>query len=184
VRIVAGSARGVRLATVPRGVRPVSDMAREGLFSSLGPAVEGARVLDLYAGTGAMGIEALSRGAERAVLVERNRLALRTIRENLERTRLAGRADVRQGEVVRMLMGDDKSGGPFDLVLADPPYAASTGEIASVLAALARGWLAPQGWSVALTRPKGAPEANLPVHWHAARRLSYGDTLVLIFQEA
>jgi 16S rRNA (guanine966-N2)-methyltransferase len=184
VRIVAGSARGVRLATVPRGVRPVSDMAREGLFSSLGPAVEGARVLDLYAGTGAMGIEALSRGAERAVLVERNRLALRTIRENLERTRLAGRADVRQGEVVRMLMGDDKSGGPFDLVLADPPYAAAAEEIASVLAALARGWLAPQGWSVALTRPKGAPEANLPVHWHAARRLSYGDTLVLIFQEA
>jgi 16S rRNA (guanine966-N2)-methyltransferase len=159
-------------------------MAREGLFSSLGPAVEGARVLDLYAGTGAMGIEALSRGADRAVLVERSRLALRTIRENLERTRLAGRADVRQGEVARMLMGDDKFGGPFDLVLADPPYAAATEEIASVLAGVARGWLAPQGWTVALTRPKGAPEGHLPVHWHAARRLSYGDTLVLIFQEA
>jgi 16S rRNA (guanine966-N2)-methyltransferase len=159
-------------------------MAREGLFSSLGPAVDGARVLDLYAGTGAMGIEALSRGAERAVLVERNRLALRTIRENLERTRLAGRADVRQADVARMLMGDDTFGGPFDLVLADPPYAAAAEEIASVLAGLARGWLAPGAWTVALTRPRGAPEGNLPVHWHAARRLSYGDTLVLIFQEA
>ena len=184
MRIVAGSAKGVRLASVPRGVRPVSDMAREGLFSSLGRAVEGARVLDLYAGTGAMGIEALSRGAERAVLVERNRLALRAIRENLERTRLADRADVRQGDVTRMLMGDDKFGGPFDLVLADPPYAAASTEISRLLAALERGWLAPDGWTVALTRPKGAAEADLPVHWHAARRLSYGDTLVRIFQEA
>jgi 16S rRNA (guanine966-N2)-methyltransferase len=184
VRIVAGSAKGVRLASVPRGVRPVSDMAREGLFSSLGPGVAGARVLDLYSGTGAMGIEALSRGAERAVLVERNRLALRTIRENLERTRLADRADVRQGDVTRMLMGDDKFGGPFDLVLADPPYAAATTEIAALLSGLGRGWLAEGAWTVALTRPKGAPEANLPVHWHAARRLTYGDTLVLIFQEA
>lgn len=184
MRIVAGSAKGVRLASVPRGVRPVSDMAREGLFSSLGPRVEGARVLDLYSGTGAMGIEALSRGAERAVLVERNRLALRTIRENLERTRLADRAHVRPGEVPGMLMGDDKSGAPFDLVLADPPYAARADEIAEVLGALGRGWLAGSDWTVALTRPKGAPEPNLPVHWLAARRLSYGDTLVLIFQEA
>jgi 16S rRNA (guanine966-N2)-methyltransferase len=184
VRIVAGSAKGVRLASVPRGVRPVSDMAREGLFSSLGSAVEGARVLDLYAGTGAMGIEALSRGAERAVLVERNRLALRAIRENLERTRLADRADVRQGDVTRMLMGDDKFGGPFDLVLADPPYAAAAAEIARLIAGLDRGWLASDGWTVALTRPKEAAESNLPVHWHAARRLSYGDTLVRIFQEA
>ena len=80
VRVVAGTAKGVRLAPVPRGVRPVSDMAREGVFSSLGELVRGARVLDLYAGTGAMAIEALSRGAEHAVLVERDRAALRTIR--------------------------------------------------------------------------------------------------------
>ena len=184
MRIVAGSAKGVRLAPVPRGVRPVSDMAREGLFSSLGAAVEGARVLDLYAGTGAMGIEALSRGAEHAVLVERNRLALRTIRENLDRTRLSDRAEVIGGDVTRMLMGDDKFDGGFDLVLADPPYDAPAEMIVAVLAALAAGWLAPSGWRVALTRPKGAPEPDLPVHWHAARRLSYGDTLVQIFQEA
>jgi 16S rRNA (guanine966-N2)-methyltransferase len=159
-------------------------MAREGLFSSLGAAVEGARVLDLYAGTGAMAIEALSRGAEHAVIVERNRLALRTIRENLERTRLADRAEVIGADVTRMLMGDDKSGGDFDLVLADPPYDAPGDEVDAVLAGLAAGWLATSGWMVALTRPKGAPEPNLPVHWHAARRLSYGDTLVQIFQEA
>ena len=91
VRVVAGTAKGVRLAPVPRGVRPVSDMAREGVFSSLGELVRGARVLDLYAGTGAMAIEALSRGAEHAVLVERDRAALRTIRENVARARVVGR---------------------------------------------------------------------------------------------
>ena len=72
MRVVAGSAKGVRLAPVPRGVRPVSDAAREGVFSSLAEHVPGAQVLDLYAGTGAMGVEALSRGADRAVLVERD----------------------------------------------------------------------------------------------------------------
>jgi 16S rRNA (guanine966-N2)-methyltransferase len=118
------------------------------------------------------------------VIVERNRLALRTIRENLERTRLADRAEVIGADVTRMLMGDDKSGGDFDLVLADPPYDAPGDEVDAVLAGLAAGRLATSGWMVALTRPKGAPEPNLPVHWHAARRLSYGDTLVQIFQEA
>jgi 16S rRNA (guanine966-N2)-methyltransferase len=184
VRIVAGSAKGVRLAGVPRGVRPVSDMAREGLFSSLASAVSGARVLDLYAGTGAMAIEALSRGAEHAVLVERNRAALRTIRDNLERTRLADRADVVGGEVAKVLTGDDPLGRPFDIVLTDPPYDTPHRHVDGVLEALGRGWLPDQGWTLALTRPKGAPDLVVPVHWPAARRLSYGDTLVLIFQEA
>jgi 16S rRNA (guanine(966)-N(2))-methyltransferase RsmD len=92
VRVVAGSAKGVRLGPVPRGVRPVSDAAREGVFSSLAELVPGALVLDLYAGTGAMAIEALSRGAEHAVLVERNRAAVRTIRDNLERAKVGDRA--------------------------------------------------------------------------------------------
>jgi 16S rRNA (guanine966-N2)-methyltransferase len=183
VRIVAGTAKGVRLSSVPRGVRPVSDMAREGLFSSLGPAVLDARVLDLYAGTGAMAIEAISRGAAHAVLVERNRAALRTIRDNLERTRVADRAEVVGGDVAKVLAGDDL-GRPFDLVLADPPYDTPQRQVNGVLGALSSGWLREHGWTVALTRPKGAPELVVPVHWPAARRLSYGDTLVLIFQEA
>src|SRR5512134_3046350 len=94
MRVVAGSARGVRLAPVPRGVRPVSDRAREGLFSSLGDRVRGARVLDLYAGSGALGVEALSRGAAEAVFVERDRAALAAVRRNLELTRSADRAAV------------------------------------------------------------------------------------------
>ena len=94
VRIVAGSAKGVRLAPVPRGVRPVSDMAREGCSRASGPTSPDARVLDLYAGTGAMAIEALSRGAEHATLVERDRAALGAIRDNLARARVAEAADV------------------------------------------------------------------------------------------
>ena len=85
MRVVAGESRGRRLAPVPAGTRPVSDRAREGLFSSLGELVQGARVLDLFAGTGAVGIEALSRGADRAVFVDSSLAAVRAVRDNLER---------------------------------------------------------------------------------------------------
>jgi 16S rRNA (guanine966-N2)-methyltransferase len=184
MRVVAGSAKGIRLAPVPRGVRPVSDMAREGLFSSLGPAVDGARVLDLYAGTGALGVEALSRGAREAVLVERDRAALRTIRENLRRTGLSDRAVVVGLDVRAFVTRDDKNGAPFDLVLADPPYGLVGAELDGVLAGLDAGWLARHRWTVVLTRRKGSSMPVIPVDWSAARRLVYGDTLVLLFREA
>ena len=87
MRVIAGTARGTRLAPVPRGVRPTSDRVRESVFNALGQFFEG-DVLDLYAGTGSLGIEALSRGCDRAAFVEKDRRALATIRENLRRTRL------------------------------------------------------------------------------------------------
>ena len=184
MRVVAGSARGVRLAPVPKGVRPVSDMAREGLFSSLGSAVAGSRVLDLFAGTGALGIEALSRGAAEAVFVERSRGAVAAIRENLRRTHLEDRSVVVGAAVNAILMRDDKDGAPFDLVLADPPYDLASAEVEAVLADLADGWLAPKDWRVVLTRRKGSSTLVIPVHWSVARRLEYGDSLVTIFREA
>ena len=184
MRVIAGSAKGIRLAPVAAGVRPVSDMAREGVFSSLGILVPGARVLDLYAGTGAMGIEALSRGAESAVLVERDRVAVRTIRDNLERTRLAERAEVMPADVTRFVTRDDKSPGPFDLVLADPPYEMPVEEVEGVLAALTEGWLFGEGSRVVLTRPTRSSTLVIPVDFSVARRLTYGDTLVLIIREA
>jgi len=183
VRIVAGSAKGLRLAPVPKGVRPVSDMAREGLFSSLGPSIVGAHVLDLYAGTGAIGIEALSRGARAAVLVERDRAAAATIRENLARTRLGEAAEVVVADVASYL-GRSAALDRFELVVADPPYATPAPELEAVLALIAPGRLAGKGWSVVLTRPKRSSTIVIPVHWVLARRLSYGDTRVLIFQEA
>jgi 16S rRNA (guanine966-N2)-methyltransferase len=184
MRVIAGSARGVRLGRVPEGVRPVSDRAREGVFSSLGDLVPGARVLDLYAGTGAMAIEALSRGAEHAVLVERDRAAARAIADNLERTRLADRAEVVTADVVRFVTNDDNRAAGFDLVFADPPYDAPVAEVEGVLAALAGGWLSPGSGRVVLTRPSTSSTLVVPVDLAVARRLRYGDTLVLIIREA
>jgi 16S rRNA (guanine966-N2)-methyltransferase len=183
VRVIAGSAKGVRLAPVPAGVRPVSDRAREGLFSSIATDVAGARVLDLFAGTGALGIEALSRGAERAVFVERNRGALRALRENLERTRMGSRAEVVAADVTRFVTGKRNSEPAFGLVLADPPYEGDAERVNGVLRALADGWLE-AGAAVVLTRRSGSSMPVIPVHWLLAKRLEYGDTAVLILREA
>jgi 16S rRNA (guanine966-N2)-methyltransferase len=180
VRVIAGAAKGIRLAPVPRGVRPVSDMAREGVFSSLGQLVAGARVLDLYAGTGALGIEALSRGAASAVFVERSHRAVRAIRDNLDRARATAAGTVVASEVLRFLMRDDTSDGGFELVFADPPYETGEGDVSELLARLAQGWLA-ESWTVVLTRPSRNPNHVIPVDWPIARRLSYGDTLVLVY---
>ena len=184
MRIVAGSAKGVRLSPVPPGVRPVSDAAREGVFSSLADHVPGARVLDLYAGTGAMAIEALSRGAERAVLVERDRAAVRTIRDNLERTKMGDRAEVVASDVLSFVRSHDNLGAGSDLVFADPPYAIEVPELEAVLSALGSAVASEGAWRVVLTRPKRSSTLVIPVHWVPARRLTYGDTLVLIFREA
>ncbi len=183
MRVIAGSAKGVRLAPVPPGVRPVSDRAREGLFSSIGGEVPGARVLDLFSGTGALGIEALSRGAERATFVDRDRSALRTVDENLTRTHVADRGRTVQADAVGFLMRDDNGEGPFDLVLADPPYDTPAERVEAVLSALAGGWLEP-GWLVALTRPSRSSTHVIPVDWAVSKSLKYGDTAVLIFREA
>ena len=161
----------------------MSDMAREGVFSSLGELVRGARVLDLYAGTGAMAVEALSRGAEHAVLVERDRSALKAIRENLARARVGDSAEIVASDVAAFLTRDDDPLDGFDLILVDPPYAIDEAELASVLSAIGAGGLAGSAWRVVLTRPKQASTPVIPLHWLAARRLSYGDTLVFIFRE-
>jgi 16S rRNA (guanine966-N2)-methyltransferase len=119
MRVIAGTARGVPL-TAPRGAatRPITDRVKETLFAILGDRVPEARVLDLYAGSGAIGIEALSRGAEHADFVERDRSALKALRANLERTRLEG-ASVHEADVERFLASAE---GGWDVVVLDPPY--------------------------------------------------------------
>ena len=119
MRVIAGIAGGIPL-TAPRGTatRPITDRVKETLFAILGDRVPDARVLDLYAGSGAIGIEALSRGAASVAFVERDRGALAALRANLERTRLE-RASVYEADVERFLAGAD---GPWDLVVLDPPY--------------------------------------------------------------
>ena len=180
MRVIAGAAKGKRLGPVPPGVRPVSDRAREGLLSSLASDVPGSRVLDLFAGTGALGIEALSRGADHAVFVDRSHRAAATIRDNLARTGLADRA------TVLVLTAEGYLGGPpadpFDLVFIDPPYEVGS-ELDRVLAALDSGWLA-EGWTLALTRGNRSSTPVIPVDWVVARRLRYGDSLVTVFRPA
>jgi len=182
MRVIAGSAKGTRLVAVPRGVRPVSDRAREGLFSSLGAEVHVARVLDLFAGTGAMGIEALSRGAAAATFVDRDPAAVAAIRGNLERSHLGDRASVVRAEAERFLArtsGPD----PVAVCLLDPPYATPSSELEGLLAGLGGGWLDPAGWVVALTRPKRSSTLVIPVNWRVAKRLEYGDSHFVIYRE-
>jgi 16S rRNA (guanine966-N2)-methyltransferase len=179
VRVIAGGAKGLRLAPVPDGTRPLSDRAREGLFSSLGRAVVDATVWDLYAGTGATGIEALSRGAAHAVFVDHAPQAISTIHANLEKARMQASATVRRQEVATFLGRTDTTA---DVVFLDPPYDTPVEQIEPVLALLTGNRLSP-GWTVALTRPKRSSNIVIPVHFSLARRLQYGDNLVLVYRE-
>jgi 16S rRNA (guanine(966)-N(2))-methyltransferase RsmD len=122
-RVIAGTARGRRLLAPGPGTRPFADRVKQALFAILEPDLPGAAVLDLFAGSGAGGIEALSRGAARAVFVERDPSAAAVIRENLTRCGLAERARVRRSEVAAYLGSAAGGDGPFDVVLVDPPYA-------------------------------------------------------------
>jgi 16S rRNA (guanine966-N2)-methyltransferase len=146
-RVIAGEAGGRRLA-VPGGrdTRPTSDRAREGLFATIASmlgSLDGARVLDLYAGSGAVGLEALSRGAEHVLLVEHGARAARVIRENIEAIGLPG-AVLAADRVERMLARGPADGHRYDVVFADPPYALADAAVSQVLSLLAgQGWLAP-----------------------------------------
>ncbi|MBV8141577.1 MAG: 16S rRNA (guanine(966)-N(2))-methyltransferase RsmD [Verrucomicrobia bacterium] len=118
MKIIAGSAGGIRLNTPPHHLRPTMDMVREAAFSSLADLVAGSRVLDLFAGSGAYGIEALSRGASEAVFVDNHPKSIETIRSNFSKTKLTGR--VIADDVFRFLRRQDER---YRLVFADPPYA-------------------------------------------------------------
>jgi len=178
MRVIAGEAKGARLARPPGGTRPVSDRAREGLFAALGPLVHGARCLDLYAGTGALGIEALSRGAATCVFVDSSAPAIRTIRENLSRTGFEDRSRVVRADAARFL---GRPSGPFDLAFLDPPYALPGGRLREALSAL-RARL-DRNATFVLTRPLRSSIDVIPVHCDTVRRLIYGDTLVFICRE-
>jgi len=185
LRVIAGSVRGRRLIAPPGDdIRPTKGIVREAMFSALDArgAIVDAAVLDLYAGTGALGFEALSRGATRAVLVERDRRALYAIETNLEHTGFGAQARVVRSDVVAFLEVPPPPEAPFDLVFADPPYEASTEEIEALVGRLAEpGWLSP-GAMVSIERPRGAA-LHLPDGFRSGWERSFGDTLV-VFVEA
>lgn len=178
-RIVAGRWRGRRLAVPRSGTRPTSERVREAVFNTLAHQLGGldARVvLDLYAGSGALGLEALSRGADRALLVERDRAAAAVIRRNVAELG-ARNAAVRVAAVGQLARGAAPTVA-FDLVLADPPYDVPAGSVADALADLAEaGWLAPAAVLVVetSTRAAGSP---WPAGIIASAQRDYGDTRI------
>jgi 16S rRNA (guanine966-N2)-methyltransferase len=158
----------------PKGTRPTSDRVREALFSAVESAVDldGARVLDLYAGTGALGLEALSRGAAYAVFVESAPGALAVLRKNVAALGLPG--EVRAGKVAAVLASG--CADPFDLVLADPPYAVEDlrGELASLVSG---GWVGP-GSLVIVERSRRAGDLSWPEPLEPMKVRHYGETSV------
>jgi 16S rRNA (guanine966-N2)-methyltransferase len=188
-RVIAGEAGGRRLA-VPGGrdTRPTSDRAREGLFATIASmlgSLDGARVLDLYAGSGAVGLEALSRGAEHVLLVEHGTRAARVIRENIEAIGLPG-AVLAADRVERVLARgpapdapaggqDDIERGRYDVVFADPPYALADAAVSQVLSLLAgQGWLAP-GALVIVERATRSGPVSWPDGFVPDRARRYGE---------
>jgi len=156
MRVIAGEAKGRRLVHPGgRGTRSATDRVRETLFAILEPRLEGARVLDLFAGAGTLGIEALSRGAKRATFVERAAPALAALRQNLQTTGFAGRATVVPADVARFA---EAPGGPYDLILCAPPFAGAVALRALLARPALRAALAPGGQVVLRAHRKGVPD--------------------------
>jgi 16S rRNA (guanine966-N2)-methyltransferase len=176
-RLISGVAGGRRLKVPPSGVRPTGDRAREALFNSLGTLLdlEGAAVLDLYAGSGALGLEALSRGAGTVVFVESGPRVLPVLKANLAAVGLPG------GRVLAGSVSTVVSGAPparFDVVLADPPYATPADEVQDVLRALVDGgWLAP-GAVLVVERPSRERDWEWPTPLVGLRERRYGEALL------
>lgn len=157
-RIVAGEYRGRRLhAPAGQDTRPTSDRVREALFSTLEAltALDGARFADLYAGSGAVGLEACSRGASRVLLVEAAVKAARVARDNIDTLGAAATARLVTDRVERVLASAPET--PYDVVFADPPYALPAERVTEMLEALAAGWLAPDAVIVVERSSRGAP---------------------------
>ncbi|MEU1676635.1 16S rRNA (guanine(966)-N(2))-methyltransferase RsmD [Streptomyces roseifaciens] len=176
-RVIAGIAGGRRLAVPPgTGTRPTSDRAREGLFSTLESllgTLHGTRVLDLYGGSGAVGLEALSRGAAHVLLVEADARATRTIRENVRTLGLPG-AEVRSGKAEQIVAGPPPA-APYDVVFLDPPYAVTDEALREILLTLrAGGWLADDALATVERSTRGG-EFPWPDGFEALRARRYGE---------
>jgi 16S rRNA (guanine966-N2)-methyltransferase len=183
MRVIAGVAGGIQLDVPKSGVRPTMDRVKAAIFSSLGELVIGARVLDLFSGTGALGIEALSRGADSALFIEENLAAASAIEANLSRTKFEGR--VRKQDVFAFLRSAEPS-ERFRLIFADPPYEkAKSGEAFTQLllgSGELAGLLEPAGVFVLEKRPSEKMPANRL--WDIIRARRYGATEVLFLQRA
>lgn len=183
MRVIAGKAGGIPLLTPKTDLRPTMDMVRGAVFSSLGEMVAGARVLDLFAGCGSLAIEALSRGAASATLVENDRKAVSVIEQNLQKTRLQAR--VIQADVFRFVERAAATDvGGYSLVFADPPYSKTPGArdfAAELLSSAALPLLLSEGGLFVLEVGKGWPFSDAR-RWECLKRKQYGSTEVLVLR--
>lgn len=179
LRVISGTARGRRLKSVPGDTtRPITDRVKEALFNILGADIHDAILLDLFAGTGAVGIEALSRGASHVVFNDRHRLAIKTIRENLALTRLEAGARVLQSDAFALLAAPPDQ--PFDYIYIAPPQYSELWSRALQSLDANLGWLAPDGWAIVQIDPlEYAPPALSTLEEIDQRR--YGSTLLVFY---
>ena len=178
MRISGGDAKGIALK-VPPGARPASEKVRQAVFSSIAAHVPDAKVLDLYCGSGAYGLEALSRGADAAVFVDRNAPATAAVRANAAATGASDVVSVRRADVMRYLISRGRRDGPFDLVFIDPPYGGP--DVTKALVTAAVNLLAHDGRVIVETR-WSSQEVQVPDGLLVEADRRYGDTRVLIFR--
>ncbi|NLX11467.1 MAG: 16S rRNA (guanine(966)-N(2))-methyltransferase RsmD [Chloroflexi bacterium] len=180
IRVIAGSAKGRKLKLVPgESTRPIMDRVKEALFNILGSGIHGASFLDLFAGTGSVGIEALSRGAARAVFIDMDRMAIRTIHENLETTRLADRAEVLRTDALVYLRR--RSAEPFDYIYVAPPQYKGIWKEALLTLDANPEHLNPDGVVVVQIDPDERDDVSLSTLELFDER-SYGKTLLWFFE--
>jgi 16S rRNA (guanine(966)-N(2))-methyltransferase RsmD len=179
MRVISGSAKGIQLQAVPgSGTRPISDRVKEALFNILGAGIVDARFLDLFAGTGGVGIEALSRGAAQVVFVEKQHKATRIIRANLMRTKLQTNAHVVQADVFKFLARETE---PFDLVYIAPPQYLGLWSKTLLTLEANPGWLAPGGLAIVQIFPKELEPLELATLELIEKR-KYGSTLLCFYE--
>lgn len=181
MRIIAGTAGSIPIAVPKSLARPTTDRVRESVFASLGDRIHGAEVLDLFAGSGALGLEALSRGAESTVFVDSDRAATKTIEKNLEKARLSNGTVFQQNVISYLSAHSHRS---FDLIFADPPYAReeeSTKLLETLLSAEALPAMLAENGLLILETLASSPLPEI-CHWNSVREKKYGRTRVSYLQ--
>ncbi len=181
MRVISGKAKGRTLKSVPgKGTRPITDRVKEALFNILGAEVEGARILDLFGGTGAVGIEALSRGAAHVTFVERAGKAYRVIRENLRLTGLEEGARTVRGDAFAFLRGTPQA--PYDIVYVAPPQYKGMWKKALELLDERPQWVADHGLIIVQIDPREREDMELK-HFRLEQERSYGDTVLQFWRK-
>jgi 16S rRNA (guanine966-N2)-methyltransferase len=188
MRVVSGTARGTKLQPVPGdSTRPILDRVKTALFDSLRPKIEGARILDLFAGSGSVGIEALSQGAEHCVFIDSNQLAVETIKSNLAKTKLVDSAEVRKGDAFSYLRSSERA---FDLIYIAPPQYKGIWLEALMLLAERPERVSPGGLIIVQIDPKERADAHSTQNtaepemqeFELVQERKYGNTLLLFFE--